>query len=440
MAPLAPVTICSTNPHLLSIGDRPFLLLSDTAWNLLHRLDLESAKEYMRVRASQGFNMIWITGLGEFDGVRVPNCQGDLPLVDQDPLRLGGPFWEYARAVIEFAGDQGLYVGFLPTWGDKLTCPWGIGPLLFPEGSEEVCRGFGTAVAQRFQGLTNIVWVLGGDRPARLDPGSWNQQHAIEAGLTGTEDWTSRWTAMAEGIRSVDSVSLITYHPQGGSESTSCFLNGASWLQMHAMQSGHGGGRDSEVWDMIHRDRALEPKRPTLDAEVNYEDHPVSPWPVWDPALGHFDDYDIRRQIYRSVFAGGCGVVYGHHSVWQFAEDPSKWLLHCKMGWREAVQRPGAWQVRHLATLLVENDYFELCPQPDWMVDNPTDRGRHCEALASGRRLLVYIPVGFPLQLSIDIARANWFDPRTGCRRDAERSGTRWLPPNDIDWVLEGYL
>jgi hypothetical protein len=62
----------------------------------------------------------------------------------------------------------------------------------------------------------------------------------------------------------------------------------------------------------------LLPSKPVLDAEPNYEDHPVNPWPKWNPENGYYRDYHVRKQTYRSVFAGACGVTYGHHSVWQF--------------------------------------------------------------------------------------------------------------------------
>ena len=118
----------------------------------------------------------------------------------------------------------------------------------------------------------------------------------------------------------------MTYHPWGG-HSSSEWLHEEDWLDVNMMQSGHGGGHDVPVWDMIAHDYALKPTKPTLDGEPNYEDHPVSPWPKWDPANGYYRDHDVRKQLYRSVFAGACGVTYGHHSMWQFYEPPRQMVL-----------------------------------------------------------------------------------------------------------------
>jgi hypothetical protein len=35
-----------------------------------------------------------------------------------------------------------------------------------------------------------------------------------------------------------------------------------------------------------------------LDAEPNYEDHPVNPWPKWNTDSGYYRDYDVRKQLY----------------------------------------------------------------------------------------------------------------------------------------------
>ena len=124
---------------------------------------------------------------------------------------------------------------------------------------------------------------------------------------------------MARGIReSTKDQCLITYHPWGGLQSSSQDIHQEPWLDLNMFQSGHGSGPDVANWDMVRRDRAYQPVKPTLDAEPNYEDHPVNPWPKWDPANGYYKDYDVRKQSYRSVFAGACGVTYGHHAVWQF--------------------------------------------------------------------------------------------------------------------------
>ena len=187
------------------------------------------------------------------------------------------------------------------------------------------------------------------------------------------------------------------------------------------------------------------PVKPTFDSEPNYEDHPVSPWPTFNPQNGYFDEYDVRRQNWRSVFAGGCGVIYGHHSIWGFASDRYPWINHTKMSWREALERPGARQMRFLKEFIASTGMVDLVPDQSLLVGSPGEKAEHIRAIRKADRswLAVYVPHTGPVALhTSDTAgkSAHWLDPRTGNRQTAEpKSGNRvtvFHKPNDIDWVL----
>ena len=74
--------------HTLQTEDgRPFFWLADTAWELVHRLDRRETLEYLDARSRQSFNVIQTVAIAEFDGLNVPNANGHLPLIDNDPMR-----------------------------------------------------------------------------------------------------------------------------------------------------------------------------------------------------------------------------------------------------------------------------------------------------------------------------------------------------------------
>jgi hypothetical protein len=147
-APLPHIRVAA-NHRTLETADgpigasKPFFWLGDTAWELFHRLNREEAIEYLDTRKAQGFNVIQAVALAEFDGLRTPNAYGDLPLVELDPTRLditpgNNPkdgaeydYWDHVDFVIKAAADRGLYIGMLPTWGDKVAHLWGDGPIVF---------------------------------------------------------------------------------------------------------------------------------------------------------------------------------------------------------------------------------------------------------------------------------------------------------------------
>lgn len=96
-----------------------FSILGDTAWELLHRLTLDETKEYLSIRAEQQFNVIQTVALAEFDDLKEPNRNGDLPLIDLDPECPNEAYFAHLDAVIQEANSLGLFVGLLPTWGEK---------------------------------------------------------------------------------------------------------------------------------------------------------------------------------------------------------------------------------------------------------------------------------------------------------------------------------
>lgn len=429
MSNLPRITVSKNRRFLQTESGAPFFWLGDTAWELFHRLTLEEATHYLENRRRKGMNVIQAVVLAEFDGIRTPNAYGDYALVEEDPTRPNEAYFRHVDAIIDLAADKGLYVGLLPTWGDKVTPMWGVGPAIF---TEESARMYGRWLGERYKDRTNMLWILGGDRPALQD----------------AADHRPIWRAMAAGIDAgTGAHPFKTYHPWGG-HSTAEELHDEAWLDMNMMQSGHGGGRSVPVWEMIERDYARTPVKPTLDAEPNYEDHPISPWPTWNPANGYFRDHDVRQQSYRSVFAGGCGVTYGHHSIWQFCGERHAPINHADRSWLDALDRPGAGQMIHLRRLMESRPYLSRIPDQSILVDNPVERGCHMRATRdeAGRYALVYTPLVQPITVRLDWAagapvRVWWYNPRTGSAAAlgdfATTNAITFHPPVDgPDWVL----
>ncbi|CAN5773909.1 glycoside hydrolase family 140 protein [soil metagenome] len=416
---------------LVTITGEPFFWLGDTAWEIFHRLTREEAEFYFATRQRQRFNVIQAVALAEFDGLHTPNAYGELPLLNDDPAQPNEKYFAYMDELIQLAAAHELYVGLLPTWGDKINHnQWGTGPIVF---NEQNARIYGQYLGQRYGDYPNIIWILGGDRPA----------------IHEQMDYRPIWRAMAAGIEAATNHNaLMTYHPMGGM-STSAWLQEEAWLDFNMMQSGHGSGRDVPVWEMIAHDYALQPVKPTLDSEPNYEDHPVNPWPQWNPKNGYFRDYDVRKQLYRSVFAGGCGVTYGHHAMWQFY-DPAKReaVNYADRPWFEAINRHGANQVQFLCNLLASRPYLTRIPDQSLLVTAAGSAESHVRATrdANGTYALIYLPTAEAVSINLDllsgaIKQAWWYNPRTG---EALTIGevvplriASFTPPIDgPDWVL----
>jgi len=422
----------SPNQHFLMTDDgKPFFWLGDTAWELFHRLTLAEAEHYLENRRRLSFNVIQAVVLAEMDGLHTPNANGDLPLIDDDPARPNEAYFRHVDAIIDLAAQKGLYIALLPTWGDKVFRLWGAGPQVF---TVENALIYGKWIGARYADRPNIIWVNGGDRPETRN---------------GVDYALAIWRSMAQGMReSIGADALMTYHPMGGASSSAHF-HAERWLDVNMWQSGHSM-TDTPVWDMIASDYARQPVKPVLDGEPNYEDHAINPFTRrWSPEMGCFTDYDVRKQAYRAVFAGACGHTYGHHSVWQFYTPQRTPVNFPQNHWQQAIERPGAAQMKHLPALLQSRPYFERIPDQS-LIASPNGNGAsHMQATraADGSYAFVYIPQAnqpFTVNttsLTGDALAAWWFDPRSGTaqalgtlKRQPQVSFT--TPDSGPDWVL----
>jgi len=410
---------------LVTPDGRPFFYLGDTAWELFHRLTREEADHYLRDRAAKGFTVIQAVVLAEFDGLHTPNAYGQVPLADDDPTRPNEAYFQHVDYIVGKAAELGLFVGMLPTWGDKVVDRmWVGGPEIF---TPENARVYGEFLGKRYRDRP-IIWILGGDRPA------------------DTEEKRAVWRAMAAGIKAGDGGRhLITYHPFGG-HSSSVWLHGEQWLDFNMMQSGHGA-RHAPSYDMIARDRALEPVKPTLDGEPRYEDHSVN----WKPdELGWFDERDVRQAVYWSLLAGGCGITYGCHDIWQFFDEGREPVTWARTPWKKALDLPGASQVGHARALYESRPFLQLGPDPSLIAAGQGEGMDHAVAARAhdGSFAFIYLPTGQPItiattRLSGQRLRASWFDPRTGewtpIGQSATADARQFTPPSSgwgNDWVL----
>ena len=438
--------------HYLQTEDgRPFFWLADTAWELIHHTTREETSYYLSTRSRQGFTVIQTVILSEFHGVTQPSALGLFPLLDNDPGRPNPAYFDRVVEIVDEASSRGLYIALLPTWGDKLTAPWGDGPRLFTNSNLPIARSFGRYVASRVKDRDNVIWILGGDRPPRMAAldGEYRKAMARSTGFSPDQDWTPVWREIAAGLEEgLGNKPIIGYHPQGGG-SSSLVLQNEPWLSFNGMQSGHGGGHDVPVWEWIARDYAITPAKPTLDLEPNYEDHPYNPWPRWDPATGYYRDHDVRKQVYRSVFAGACGVTYGHHAVWGFVGHRNDVINHADRDWIDALERPAGREMQFLRRLIESRPYFTRIPDQKLIAGDAGAGGLHIQATrdTAGTCAFVYFPMNDQFA-NLDLSRlragqlkAWWFDPRTGVGTligDVRNTGVREFrtPPYGPDWVL----
>lgn len=383
--------------YLIWDNGTPFFYLGDTAWELFHALNREETELYFAERKCQGFTVVQAVALAESEGVTTPNAYGRLPLCMTgnlpDPTRpdTGGEYsyWDHVDFVVETAEKHEMFVVLLPTWGDKFNLCWGKGPVIF---NEENAYIYGQWIANRYKDCWNIIWMLGGDRKLEV-----SHRKIIDA--------------MAAGIRSVDKLHLITFHPPGAQDSTD-FLADADYVDFHTAQTSHATDRCYQIEEVMCK-MAKVSEKPYMDSEPRYEDHPA----CFDASVGYFwDAADVRQNAYWSVLAGACGHTYGNHSVWSMTKHTSDYFPYT---WKEALTHEGAEQMKWVKELRLRRDYISLCPAPELVVERFPGMGRMAAAKGTDYAY-IYSPLGesFTVDLTsfsgAKCVKAAWFNPRTG--------------------------
>lgn len=434
------LVVSDNHRHLAYEDGTPFFYLGDTAWELFHRTDRKEADMYLEARAAKGFTVIQAVALAEEEGLREPNSYGHFPLIDFDPSKPDtkpgerNDYWDHVDYIVEKAESLGMFIGMLPTWGDKWNLKWGVGPEVFtPENAEVYGEWLGRRYADR-----NIIWILGGDRPVEND----THRKIIEA--------------MARGITRGDGGrNLMTFHPSGTGNSAKYFHD-ADWLDFNMIQSGHARpGKPN--YEYALENLTLKPVKPHLDGEPCYEDHPVkgrdSAWDRRDEPgvlLDWFDEWDVRVPAYQSMLAGSCGHTYGDHNIWQMWLPGRPPKSAARTPWPVALHHPGSKQMQFFRGLFQARPFWKMQPAQE-LIDgkNPAGDDHVRAGLAEDNAFaVIYIPRGKPVsvqtsRLSGDSIKAWWFNPRQNSSQligeFRKKKDQVFTPPGsgrNNDWVL----
>ena len=430
-----PLLKVSENRRFLATeNEDPFFWLGDTGWLLFSKLNREEAEKYLDDRAAKGFNVIQVMVLHK---LKTTNIYGDSALVRGNVCQpvvtkensFNDPdaydYWDHIDYIVRLAEEKGLYLAMVPVWGTNVK-----------QGliSREQAGTYATWLARRYANRSNIIWLNGGD-------------------VRGS-DTRAIWEIIGKCIRENAPNHLITFHPFGRTQSSAWF-NDSEWLDFNMFQSGHRryDQDDTELaygednWKYVRNDYNLKPVKPTLDGEPSYEGIPQGLHDLTQPC---WKAEDVRRYAYWSVFTGACGFTYGHSAVMQMHKSGDREPAYgVHEYWTEALDAPGAEQMKYLKELILSKPYFERIPDQSLIAGKPGERYDHQAATRGKDYAFIYTYNGRDITLNpgkisgINI-RASWFDPQNGKTiriGDYENRGTRnFDPPGEVkdgnDWVL----
>lgn len=417
----------SPNKHYILRDGKPFTWLGDTGWELLQRLNRQEADYYLNRRAEQGFTVIQTVVLAEFDGLHIPNANGDLPLNFDDPTKPNEKYFEQVDYMIDKAGTLGLTIALLPTWGDKIYKDgWGKGPEIFTPANAKV---YGKWIGDRYKNKKNIIWIIGGDRNPR-------------AATNDLEIWRAMAAGVEEGVGGQDKA-LMSFHPQGVSEGASQWFHNDSWFDFNMFQTGHC--TDQPVYDKILAGYNRLPTKPVIDGEPIYENIPIC---FDEKDMGKSSAYDVRKAAYTALFAGAFGHTYGCNDIWQMHTPAYEAVLGSNLFYKEAMELNGANQMKFVRRLLESRPFLDRVPNQSLVVENNLFAGERIQATHGKDYAFIYTAQGRAITVNMGKISgtkilASWFNPRNGVSKEAgsfdNKGQQKFTAPTagyGQDWVL----
>jgi len=369
--------------RMFTQNNQPCFFLADTCWSAFTNATLQDWEYYVRYRANQGFNVIQINVLPQWDASEpafeiapfAKEADGTF-----DFNQINEAYFDRAEEMVKIAANYGLtcalvllWVNYLPgTWATKLKKTHEI-PLDYVEEYVQM-------VVQRFSKYKPL-YLVSGDTDFPDDVVISYYEKALKV------------------VKENDPKALTTLHIQGRLLDIPKVLEENPNLDFYMYQSGHNSQFQATAYTLAQKFYHYKQPRPIINGEPCYEQMGYS-----RRVYGRYTRFDVRKVAWQSVLSGAsAGITYGAHGIWSWHLAGGGFGLSlgeafdAPYDWRSALKFEGAWDYAFLKTFIEEQQLFQL--EPKAIVLNQTE-----EIRIAGQQgtLVAYVPYNTVLQLDGD--------------------------------------
>ncbi len=378
---MASLQISPSGRTLLRNG-KPFFWLADTCWSAFTNITDEEWTEYLDLRAEQGFNVLQINALPQWD--RCGSELGVYPFPTEDGFQfdfssINPAYFERAATMCRQAVDKGFIPAIVVMWCNYVPDTWAAnimsGNVIPQDRVEPIVR----TICETFDPFDPIYIISGDtgfDAPATIE----------------------RYRYVTELVERFSPDTFKCYHIKGRYDVLPAEL--AEHADAYLYQSGHNAGGQGTAVTLAESFRAREPRLPVINSEPCYEQMGYS-----HMLYGRFRQPEIRAAMWNSILSGACaGITYGANGVWNWQKggmpkNPigGEGFLE-GFPWNQAVRLPGAWDYAFARKFMEEHDFGALEPAQEVLGKYENE----IRAARSGDTLLLYVPTNAPLILKKD--------------------------------------
>ncbi|MEO8764686.1 MAG: DUF4038 domain-containing protein [Ginsengibacter sp.] len=415
-----PLKSCTNKHNLVDQDNKPVFLNGCAAWRLSYAVTFEEAKKFLTDRKAKGFNSLIVEitpDNGNNNRGNAPNLYGEYCFLNKDIAKCNEKFFAHADSILQLCSDMNFCVLLFPLYLGCCNDGW-LEYLREEPNTVLKCNEYGKWVATRYMHFKNIIWASGGDH-----------------------NETPESIAFAEGIASVDTTHLHTYHTNPAYTSTER-LPQAKWLTLSCIYTYFPELNIDEyhVYGQIYHEKLRNKRMPFIMAESTYEYE------------RNENTQTLRRQAYWSLLSGACGHFFGNRNIWKMNKN-----------WPNALNTPGNKSMEVFYSFLKNIPWHDM--EADWQhLFFTSGRGEFNAGTAPGgdeyataayakdnSMAVLYIPtyrkVGVNMERFTSGVIAKWLDPSNGTyrilpKKYANKGMGYFVPPvcrdskGFDDWVL----
>jgi len=362
-------------------GER-FFYLADTVWSAFTNATLEEWESYLDYRKMQGFNVLQINILQQWDA-----SETDLNIKPFNYKEDGSfnfyerndAYFDRAEKMIAMAVEKGFVPALVLLWCNYVPDTWGSEINDVNNMPFELVEEYVKYVNERFSKYHPIYLVSGDtDFPTK---------RSIEYYLLALNT-----------IKELSPHCLTSLHIRGRlMEIPDDFLY-SDKLDFYMFQSGHNIQFQNMSYKLAEEFSNKPVKRPSLNSEPCYEQIGYS-----RNLYGRFNQFDVRKAAWQSLLAGAsAGITYGAHGIWSWHKKGKGFGLIGEAfdkpyDWKDALKFEGAWDYSFAKKIFSLYNLDDL--QPIDVVLKNTEEIRAAISNDSSK-IVIYVPVNTVLRLN----------------------------------------